>query len=174
MRFAARMAVWTLFCVAVPTCSAQNGVMPRNQAWHDQSPHTVQFITVDKDVKLEVLDWGGTGRPVVLLPGLGDTAHVFDNFAPKLTDEYHVFGITPRGFGASSIPASGYDAERLGDDVLAVVEALRLDGPVLVGHSIAGEELSSVGSRYPERIAGLNYLDAGNGYAYYDRARGIS
>ena len=31
--------------------------------WHDPSPHTIQFVTADKDVKLEVLDWGGSGRP---------------------------------------------------------------------------------------------------------------
>ncbi len=30
---------------------------------HDPSPHTVKFVTVDHDVKLEVLDWGGLGRP---------------------------------------------------------------------------------------------------------------
>ena len=70
-----------------------------------QRPHTVQFVTVDKDVKLEVLDWGGSGRPVVLLAGLGNNAHVFDKFAPKLTGTYHVYGITRRGFGASSAPA---------------------------------------------------------------------
>ena len=141
-------------------------------AWHDPSPHTVQFVTVDKDVKLEVLDWGGTGRPVVLLTGLGDTAHTFDDFAPKLTPEYHVYGITRRGYGASSAPASGYSADRLGDDVLAVLDALKLDRPVLVGHSIGGEELSSVGTRHPERVAGLVYLDAGYPYALYDPSRG--
>ena len=43
---------------------------------------------------------------------------------------------------------------------------------MLVGHSIAGEELSSVGSRHPEKVAGLIYLDAGYSYAYYDRSRG--
>jgi len=41
-----------------------------------------------------------------------------------------------------------------------------------VGHSIAGEELSSIGSRHPEKVAGLIYLDAGYSYAYYDRSRG--
>ena len=123
--------------------------------WHDPSPHKVQFVTVDKDVKLEVLDWGGSGRPLVLLTGLGNSAHVFDDFAPKLTPEYHVYGITRRGFGASSAPDSGYLADRLGDDVLAVLDALKIEKPVLVGHSIGGEELSSVGSRHPERIAGL-------------------
>jgi non-heme chloroperoxidase len=140
--------------------------------WHDPSPHTIQFVTVDDNVKLEVLDWGGSGRPVVLLAGLGNTAHVFDEFAPKLTSEYRVYGITRRGFGASSAPVSGYSADRLGDDVLAVLGSLKIDRAVLVGHSIAGEELSSVGSRHPERVAGLIYLDAGYSYAYYDPSLG--
>jgi len=134
--------------------------------------NAAQFITVDKDVKVEVLDWGGTGRPLVLLAGLGGTAHDFDTFARKLTDRYHVYGITRRGFGASSAPTSGYSADRLGDDVLAVIDALKLDKPVLAGHSLAGQELSSVGSRYPGRVAGLIYLDAGYSYAFYDRSRG--
>jgi pimeloyl-ACP methyl ester carboxylesterase len=141
----------------------------------DSSPHTAQFVTVDKDVNLEVLDWGGTGRPLVFLAGLGNTAHIFDNFAPKFTAKYHVYGITRRGFGTSSKPAptnDNYGADHLGDDVLAVIDALKLDRPTLVGHSIAGQELSSVGSRHPEKVAGLIYLDAGYGYAFYDRVHG--
>lgn len=145
----------------------------KTTAWpRDPSPHKVQFITVENNVKLEVLDWGGTGRPLVMLAGLGNTAHVFDKFALKLTPKYHVYGITRRGFGDSSVPDAGYSADRLGDDVLAVMDALKLDHPVLAGHSIAGEELSSIGSRHPEKVAGLIYLDAGYQYAFYDPARG--
>jgi non-heme chloroperoxidase len=148
----------------------------KETAWLDPSPHTVQFMAVDKDVKLEVLDWGGTGKSLVLLAGLGNSAHVFDKFAPKLISAYHVYGITRRGFGASSAPTpSGdvtYSADRLGDDVLAVLDELKLNKPVLAGHSLGGEELSSVASRHPERVAGLIYLDAGYPYAYYDPARG--
>lgn len=76
--------------------------------------------------------------------------------------------MTRRGFGSSTAPPSGYDADRLADDVLAVIQALRLDKPVLIGHSIAGEELSSIGSRHPEKVAGLVYLDSGYSYSYYD------
>jgi len=144
-------------------------------AWSDSSPHTIHFMAVDKDVKLEVLDWGGSGRPLVLLTGLGNTAHVYDEFAEKLTSQYHVYGITRRGYGASSAPAPtsvNYLVDRLGDDVLAVLDFLNLNRPILVGHSIAGEELSSVGSRRPEKVAGLIYLDAGYSYAYYDSSRG--
>ena len=145
-------------------------------AWPlDASPHTVQFVTVEPGVKLEVLDWGGTGRPLVFLAGLGNTAHVFDNFAPKFIGKYHVYGITRRGFGDSSAPTPNghnYSSDRLGDDVLAVIDALNLQKPVLAGHSIAGEELSSIGSRHPEKVSGLIYLDAGFPYAFYDRVHG--
>jgi non-heme chloroperoxidase len=59
-----------------------------------------------------------------------------------------------------------YSADRLGNDVLAALDALKLNRPVLAGHSLAGKELSSVGSRHPERVAGLICLDAGYSYAY--------
>jgi hypothetical protein len=49
----------------------------------DKSSHTAHYVTVDGNVKLEVLDWGGSGWPIVMLAGLGDTAHAFDDFAPN-------------------------------------------------------------------------------------------
>jgi pimeloyl-ACP methyl ester carboxylesterase len=137
----------------------------------DSSPHKVQFVTVEEGVQLEVLDWGGLGRPLIFLAGNGDTAHAFDNFAPKFTGQNHVYGITRKGFGASSKPAptnGNYSADRLGDDVLAVMQALRIERPVLVGHSLAGEELSSIGSRFPDKVSGLIYLDAAASWAFYD------
>lgn len=117
-------------------------------------------------MRLEVLDWGGSGRPVILLAGGGNTAHVFDEFAPKLTAANHVYGITRRGFGASGFSATEDPAERLRDDVLAVIDALKLNRPVLVGHSIAGAELSSLAILHPDRIAGLVYLEAAYPYAF--------
>ena len=150
----------------------------KEAAW----PHDIHcscktsFVPVGGGVRLEVLDWGGAGRPLVLLAGLGDTAHGFDKFAQKLVAKYHVYGITRRGFGDSSSPPpteANYSADRLGDDVLAVIDALHLQQrPVLAGHSIAGEELSSVGSRHPEKVAGLIYLEAAYQYAFYDRSHG--
>jgi pimeloyl-ACP methyl ester carboxylesterase len=130
------------------------------------------FVTVEENVKLEVVDWGGSGRPLVLLAGLGNDIHVFDQFAPKLTPEYHVYGITRRGFGASSVPESGYSSERLGEDVIAVLNELKIERPILVGHSIAGSELSYIGTVYPHRAAALIYIEAAYGYAFYDESTG--
>ena len=133
--------------------------------WRDSSSHTERFVEVEPDVRLEVLDWGGRGRPVVLLAGGGNTAHVFDDFAPKLTARNHVYGVTRRGFGRSDFFGTSTPGERLRDDVLAVIAALKLDRPVLVGHSFGGFELSAVASTSPDRIAGLVYLESAYPYA---------
>jgi non-heme chloroperoxidase len=70
--------------------------------WRDTSAHRVRFVTVAPNVRLEVVDWGGptareraqSGPPIVLLTGAGNNAHVFDEFAPKLADRHHVYGIS--------------------------------------------------------------------------------
>lgn len=155
----------------IPVLHPQDAAIPASQ---HALPHQ-QMIAVDQDVKVEVLDWGGSGRPLLLLAGKGFTAHEFDQFAPTLTNSYHVYGITRRGYGLSTVPPTtdaNYTADRLADDVLAVLDQLKLVRPVLVGHSIAGEELSSIGVRAPEKVAGLVYLDAGYAYAFYNSAVG--
>lgn len=155
------MASSIAFAMALGACAV---------AAQDTTAHSVQFVTVQPDVNVEVVDFGGPstadGKVIVLLAGMGGTAHAFDEFAPKLAKTHRVFAVTRRGFGASSVPTRGYGADGLGDDVLAVMEALKLTKPILVGHSLGGAELSSIGSRHPERVSGLVYLDAGYGYAY--------
>ena len=135
-----------------------------------QDVHPVaSLVETEPGVKIEVLDWGGSGPPLVLLAGLEATARGQDEaFVLGLRTHFHVFGITRRGFGNSSAPiptVENYAADRLADDVLGVIDHLQLAKPLLVGHSFAGEELSSIGSRAPGRVAGLVYMDAGYRYA---------
>lgn len=111
-------------------------------------------------VRLEVLDWGGRGTAMLLLAGSGDTAHVYDEFAPKLTDLCHVYGVTRRGFGASDRMTSGYDDQRLADDVVAVVDRVGMEEPIIVGHSAAGNEMTTVASQHPNLASALVYRDA--------------
>src|SRR5258707_2179957 len=98
-RFKGRAASLLLVSLMVPLHSQQP------PAWKDPSPHITQFVTVDKNVRLEVLDWGGSGRALVLLAGGGDTAHVFYAFAAKLTPTLHAYCMTlPWFLGASVFP----------------------------------------------------------------------
>lgn len=127
------------------------------------APQTRQ-IRIGRDVSLEVVDWGGRGKPLVFLAGLGNTAHVFDDFAPRFRDEFHVVGITRRGFGASSSAPPPRELDTLVADLDAVLDTLGITRPVLAGHSIAGEEMTRWAELHPSRCTALIYLDAA-----YDR-----
>ena len=122
---------------------------------------TVRMVTVAPSIQLEVVDWGGNGPPLVFLPGFGNTAHIFTEFAPRFTARHRVVAITRLGFGASSQPDSGYGVATLAAYTLAVLDSLGLQRVTLVGHSFAGNELTWIAARHPERVAGLVYLDAG-------------
>jgi non-heme chloroperoxidase len=126
--------------------------------WRDPSPHQVRWITVDSSVRLEVLDWGGSGLPLVLL-GCYLTAHVYDEFAPTLTNQFHVYGITRRGIGASDKPAIGYAVQRSADDLLEVLDSLKAQKSLLVGNSCAGQVLTMFASQHSDRLSELVYLD---------------
>jgi non-heme chloroperoxidase len=121
------------------------------------SQHKVRFVVVEHGVQLDVLDWDGTGRPVVLLAGLGYTAHVFDGFAEKLTDSYHVYAITRRAHGASSRPAAGYSEQHLAEDDLRT-RGSKASNERHVAHKggllfVANRERASVAPKCPEALS---------------------
>lgn len=128
--------------------------------------HRIQFVTVRPGVRLEVLDWGGGGPPLVFLAGFGNTAHVFDSFAPQFANHSHVLAITRRGFGASSHPSGGYDTGTLTQDITAVLDSLGIRRATFAGHSFAGTELSYLGAFHADRVAQLIYLDSSYDFAH--------
>jgi non-heme chloroperoxidase len=133
-----------------------------NRICIDTSEHKVSFVELEPGVQLEVLDWGGTGETLVLLTGLGDNAHVFDEFAYQFDDRFHVIGITRRGFGRSSQPAQDYDVDTRARDDITVLDKLNIREAVFVGHSVSGTEMNKLGAVYPDRVKKLVYLDALN------------
>jgi len=153
------------------------GVLDVPMVYHRTPPVTLHILQPTRDlyidvadgVKDEVLDWGGSGRPMVLLAGQGVTARGWRAIIPDLVTKYHVYSITRRGYGNSSKPpatAQNYSAERLGQDVLVILDKLQIVKPILVGHSLAGEELSYIGTQAPQKAAALIYLEAAYDEAY--------
>jgi pimeloyl-ACP methyl ester carboxylesterase len=125
----------------------------------DASPHRESRVVVH-GVPVDALDWGGEGPSLTFIPGFGNTAHIFDDFAPRFVDRFRVVGITRVGFGASDPPKEGYDIASRVEQIRAVLDALGIARTVLVGHSLGGDELTAFAGTYPERTAGLIYLDA--------------
>jgi non-heme chloroperoxidase len=118
------------------------------------------LVRIRPDVALEVVDWGGRGDPVLLLAGLGHTAHVFEGFAQGLTQHSHVLGMTRRGFGASSQPPGGYDPTTRAEDIGLLLDRLSIERAVLIGHSLAGDEMTQFARAHPGRVKALVYLEA--------------
>ena len=127
--------------------------------WRDPSPHRVRFVTVDTSVRVEVLDWGGTGPPIVFVPCYV-TGHAFDDMAPKLTDRFHVYAFTRRGIGASDRPSDGYDLQRSADDLLEVIDRLQMRKPILIANSCGGWTSTKLAVQHGDRIGALVYLEA--------------
>ena len=118
-------------------------------------------------LRLHYVDWGGDGPAIVLLTGLGDSARIFDDFAPLLADGHRVIVVTRRGYGLSEAPATpDYSNASLVADVLGLLDGLGIARASFVGHSIAGGELATIGVRHPERVDRLVYIDAA-----YDRSQ---
>ncbi|MDB4875282.1 MAG: hypothetical protein JWM41_1728 [Gemmatimonadetes bacterium] len=154
-----------LFLPALATIMGACVHGPNPRPARDSQVPATRMIPIGRGVKLEVLDWGGRGRPLVFLAGLGNSAHVFDSFAPPFTDRFHVVGITRRGFGASAGAPPPDNLDTLVADIAATLDSLGLGQVVLVGHSIAGEEMTRFAELHDARCAGLVYLDAA-----YDRS----
>jgi 3-oxoadipate enol-lactonase len=124
---------------------------------------TGQDHTVDRDgVRLHVQDSGpGSGPPVLLLSGLGMSTQAWDPVARRLHDGgRRVLRLETRGHGRSDAPVSGYRLADLTDDVLAVLDALRVPRAHLVGHSLGGMVATQVALARPDRVAGVALLGA--------------
>ncbi len=145
-----------------------------DDGWRDPAPHKPLGVYVAKGVRIHLLDFGGKGTPLVFLSGIGNNAHVFDDFAQRFTRRNRVIAITRRGFGESSHPEDGYDQATLARDVITVLDSLGIRRAVFAGHSIGGYELTHIAANYPERVLGLIYLDGGSDPVSADSIRHAS
>lgn len=102
---------------------------------------------------------GGNKPAVVLLHGLMTSGACWAPLARELEADYDVVMPDARGHGYSSAPNQGYFYDHLATDVFCFMEALGLESPVLLGHSMGGMTAAFVASRYSERLRGLALVD---------------
>jgi len=148
-----KLSLLTYLCILVLNTA-------HSSEWIDKTPHEIHYVKMDDKIKLEVVDWGGEGTPLVFLAGLALNAHTFDPLVPSFTDSYRVIGISRVGHGNSESRKEGFSTTRLTKDIITILDKMNIDSAIFAGHSFAGGELNHLGRHFPDRVKGLIYIDA--------------
>jgi pimeloyl-ACP methyl ester carboxylesterase len=116
------------------------------------------FVTAN-GVRLQYLDWSGSGPPLIFVHGLGANPHYFDDLAPAFTDRFRVVAYARRGHGQSEAKGP-YDTATLTEDLRALMDSLGITKAHLAGHSMGGDEITAMAGTHPERVDRIVYLDS--------------
>jgi pimeloyl-ACP methyl ester carboxylesterase len=103
---------------------------------------------------------GGHGPAVVLLHGYGETGDMWAPLAARLARDHTVIAPDLRGMGLSSHPAGGYDKKTQGQDVTAVLDALKIGQTAVVAHDIGNMVAYAFCAEQPQRVTRLVLMDA--------------
>ena len=122
--------------------------------------HQSKFIRVN-GIQLNYLDWGGSGKPVVMIHGIADSPHIFDDLAQLLSPHYRVIAYARRGHGYSDSPEGPYDLPTMVEDLRQLLDSLNIPKAHLLGWSMGGNEITMFAGLYPERVEKLIYLESG-------------
>jgi len=102
---------------------------------------------------------GGSGIPVICLPGWPQTWYSYHNIAPRLAENFRVIVVDIRGMGSSATPASGYDKKTMAADIHELILELGLEQAFVMGHDIGGMVAVSLAHNFPETVSGLIVAD---------------
>jgi pimeloyl-ACP methyl ester carboxylesterase len=108
------------------------------------------------------IDCSGSGSPAIILDaGLGNGGLIWGGVQPALAKNTRVCSYDRAGFGWSDALPPPRDADHIATELHGLLAAAHITGPVvLMGHSIAGMYIRDYAAQYPEKVAGLIFVDA--------------
>src|SRR5271168_1360590 len=130
--------------------------MPEVQGF-PPSFHTEEIQTEGATIHVRV---GGQGPAVVMLHGFGDTGDMWAPLAATLVHDHAVVVPDLRGMGLSSHPEGGYDKKTQGNDVVRVLDRLKIQKADLVTHDIGNMVGYAFAAQYPDRVTSWVVMDA--------------
>lgn len=135
------------------TQTSENTITSQNKYSDDQLikdfPGFTNHYAVVDGVRLHYVQ-GGSGKPLVCLPGWPQTWYSYHPVATALAKNYRVIVIDIRGMGSSGKPESGYDKKTMATDILKLIQQLGLTKVYIMGHDIGGMVAMSFAFNYPE------------------------
>jgi 3-oxoadipate enol-lactonase len=100
----------------------------------------------------------GEGIPLILLHGYPLNRSIWKGVIPFLQDISNVVLPDLRGHGNSPVPEGEYSMETIAGDVTALMDHLKIEKAIIVGHSMGGYVSFALNRYYPERVLGLGLV----------------
>jgi len=120
---------------------------------HRSSAVNTSYISMGDGARIAYRLEGERDKPVLMLSNsIGTSLHMWDRNMEELTAHFRVLRYDTRGHGASDAPAGPYSLDRLGRDVIELLDTLGLDKVRFLGLSLGGLIGQWLGVRAPERI----------------------
>ncbi|MBW2059974.1 MAG: alpha/beta hydrolase [Deltaproteobacteria bacterium] len=112
-------------------------------------------------VEIQLAIWEGGGKTILCIHGLTANSRCWDTLAETLAPTHRVLAMDLRGRGLSEKPPSGYSIAQHVKDVLALLDDLKLERAVIMGHSLGAIIAMAFGAEHPDRVDRLILIDAG-------------
>ncbi len=110
---------------------------------------------VVRAVRLHVYAMGKGDPPLILAHGFTDHGLCWLRLADELATSRRVIMYDARGHGRSEAPPGGYSRQELAEDLVALAEALGVDRPAIMGHSMGADTAAWAGALAPSRFSGI-------------------
>jgi pimeloyl-ACP methyl ester carboxylesterase len=101
----------------------------------------------------------GTKSPMLLLHGYTDNGLCWTDMAHELETDYDVVMMDYRGHGLSDAPLTGYTTEDYTADAVGLIEGLKLNKPIIIGHSMGGSVVAQIVLTRPQLIQKAVLID---------------
>ncbi len=112
-------------------------------------------------IQIQLAVWEGKGKEILCIHGITANSRFWDCLASALSPLHKIFAMDLRGRGLSDKPPTGYSIEQHCKDVLALMNDLGLERPVLMGHSLGAFISLVFAAQYPQRVDRLILVDGG-------------
>ncbi|RAI00667.1 pyrimidine utilization protein D [Acuticoccus sediminis] len=113
------------------------------------------MATLERPDGTLVYDVAGEGPPLFLVSGLGGSRRYWDNLLPALTAEFTVVTHDHMGTGETISRRTAHTVEALAEDVVALMDHLKIDAAHVLGHSTGAAVGQVLGETAPERLRRL-------------------